>query len=222
MSHLPGFTGAGPPAPRRNRSLPLIAQPLSRDFYRRHPALVAPDLLNKVLVRDDGRALRIVEVEAYAGTEDAAAHSFRGQTPRNAAMFGAAGHLYVYFSYGMHWCSNVVCADVGVGMAVLLRAGEPLHGVDLMHMARPKVLRERDLASGPGKLSQAMGITRSHDGADLVTTGGSIAIVSDGTPPPADPVVGPRIGISKAIDFPWRWHVPGNPHVSRPARSPRR
>jgi len=195
---------------------------LPRSFYQRHPVLLAPDLLNKVLVGIDGRAARIVEVEAYAGSEDPAAHSFRGRTARNASMFGPAGHLYVYFSYGMHWCSNVVCGEDGVGMAVLLRAAEPLRGVEAMRMARPRAARDRDLANGPGKLSQAFGITRALDGADLVMADQGIAIVSDGTPPPLAPVVGPRIGISKAIEFPWRWHVAGHPHVSRPSGSTRR
>ena len=187
---------------------------LPRDFYRRHPALVAPELLNKILLRDDGRAARIVEVEAYAGSEDPAAHSFRGMTARNATMFGEPGHLYVYFTYGMHWGSNAVCGDVGQGMGVLLRAAEPLHGLDAMRQLRPAARRDRDLASGPGKLSQAFGITGALDGADLVTADNGIAIVSDGTPPPRDPAVGPRIGISRAVEFPWRWHVPGSSHVS--------
>lgn len=194
-------------------------QPLPRDFFRRHPADVAPDLLNKLLARDDGRAGRIVEVEAYAGQEDAAAHSFRGMTPRNAAMFGPQGHLYVYLSYGMHWCVNAVCGEAGQGWAVLLRALEPLSGMDLIRRARPGMARDRDLASGPGKLSRAMGLDKTFDGADLVTGDRGIRIVSDGMNPPAEPVVGPRIGISKATEFPWRWHVADNPHVSaRPRR----
>lgn len=192
---------------------------LSREFYQRHPAEVAPDLLNKILLRDDGRAARIVEVEAYAGSEDAAAHSFRGMTPRNATMFGPPGHLYVYFSYGVHWCSNVVCGDVGEGVAVLLRAAEPLAGLDMMRRARPAARRDRDLASGPGKLSQAFALDRAFDGADLVTGDRGITMVSDGVLPPAQPVVGPRIGITKAVDLPWRWHVSAHPHVSvRPRR----
>jgi len=206
-------------------SLPAHWTPLPRDFYRRHPTAVAPELLNKILVRDDGRAGRIVEVEAYAGSEDPAAHSYRGQTRRNATMFGEPGHLYVYFTYGMHWGSNAVCGEVGVGAGVLLRAIEPLHGVELMRSARPAARRDRDLGNGPGKLSQAFGITGELDGADLVGADRGIALVSDGTPPPEEPVVGPRIGISRAIDFPWRWHVPGHAHVSvwRPlsARKPR-
>jgi len=187
---------------------------LPRAFYRRHPTLVAPELLNKVLVRSDGRAARIVEVEAYAGSDDPAAHSHRGKTARNATMFGPPGHLYVYFSYGIHWGSNAVCGEVGEGAGVLLRAAEPIAGIDLMRAARVAAKRDRDLASGPGKLSQAMGLDRSFDGADLVAMDRGVAIVSDGSPPPPDPVVGPRIGISKAIDLPWRWYVRHHAHVS--------
>lgn len=187
---------------------------LPRDFYRRHPARVAPELLNKLLVRDDGRAGRIVEVEAYAGSEDPAAHSFRGMTARNATMFGEPGHLYVYFSYGMHWGSNAVCGEPGEGWGVLLRALEPLDGIGAMRALRPAARRDRDLANGPGKLSQAMGLDRGHDGADLVTGAQGVAIADDGTPPPARPAVGPRVGISRAMEFPWRFHVPGHAHVS--------
>lgn len=192
---------------------------LPRDFYQRHPTALAPQLLNKILLRDDGRAARIVEVEAYAGSEDPAAHSFRGKTPRNATMFGPPGHLYVYFSYGVHWCSNVVCGNVGDGAAVLLRAAEPLLGLDTMRLARPAARRDRDLASGPGKLGQAFALDRAFDGADLVSGDRGITLVSDGMLPPAQPVVGSRIGITKAVDLPWRWHVPAHPHVSvRPRR----
>lgn len=194
--------------------LPARWRPLPRAFYRRHPTLVAPELLNKILWRQDGRAGRIVEVEAYAGNEDPAAHSFRGPTRRNATMFGDAGHLYVYFIYGMHWGSNAVCGEHGEGAGVLLRALEPLAGLERMRDARPAARRDRDLCSGPGKLSQAFGITGTLDGSDLVSADHGIAIVSDGMAPPIDPVIGPRIGISKAVDFPWRWHVRDHLHVS--------
>ena len=196
-----------PPAARAPR-LPAGWTVVPRRFYRRHPVEVAPELLNKLLVRDDGRAGRIVEVEAYAGSEDPAAHSFRGRTARNATMFGEPGHLYVYFTYGLHWGSNAVCGDVGEGAGVLLRAIEPLAGLELMRPLRPAARRDRDLANGPGKLSQAMGLDRSHDGADLVRGDRGVWIASDGTPPPANPRVGPRVGISRAVDFPWRWRTP--------------
>lgn len=197
------------------RARATTSRPLPRSFYRYHPAVVAPQLLNKVFVRADGRAGRIVEVEAYAGSEDPAAHSFRGKTARNASMFGPGGHLYVYFTYGMHWCANAVCGPVGEGWGVLLRAIEPLTGLDVMRDARPAAKRDRDLGNGPGKLAQALGIDGSLDGADLVRPDRGIWIASDGTPPPGHPVAGPRIGISRAVDHPWRWHVPDHQHVSR-------
>lgn len=188
---------------------------LPRRFYRRDPRVVAPELLNKLLVRDDGRAGRIVEVEAYCGSEDPAAHTFRGKTARNATMFGPAGHLYVYFTYGMHWCANAVCGEVGEGVGVLVRAIEPVAGIELMRAARPRALRDRDLASGPARLAQAMGITGELDGIDLVKNERGLRIVSDGTPPPVDAVAGPRIGISRGIEHPWRWYLPAHSHVSK-------
>lgn len=199
------------PAPATNASWEV----LPRHFYLRHPVLVAPELLNKLLARDDGRAGRIVEVEAYAGSEDPAAHSYRGQTARNATMFGEGGHLYVYFTYGMHWCANAVCGPQGQGWGVLLRAIEPVTGLELMRDARGCPARDRDLASGPGRLGQAMGITKALDGADLVTGDRGVRIMSDGMTPPPGAIVGPRVGIRHAADNPWRWYLPENAHVSR-------
>ena len=189
---------------------------LPRAFYRRDPREVAPDLLNKVLVSADGRRARIVETEAYCGPLDAAAHTYRGKTPRNAVMFGAPGLLYVYFTYGMHFCCNAVCGEEGEGVAVLLRAAEPLAGLDLMREARPAAKRDRNLCSGPARLCQAFGIARAQDGADLVTGVGGLTIVDDGVAPPDEPVVTARIGIRHAAEEPWRWYVRGNPNVSRP------
>lgn len=188
---------------------------LPRDFYRRDPRLVAPDLLNKIVRVADGRAGRIVEVEAYCGAEDPAAHTYRGRTQRNATMFGAAGHLYVYFSYGIHWCANTVCGEVGEGVGVLLRAIEPIGGLDAIQAARGNPRRKVDIGNGPGKLAQALGITGALDGADLVENDRGIIILDDGLPPPATPAATPRIGISKAREHPWRWHVPGNAYVSK-------
>ena len=204
---------------RRQSKFPGIAAAgtvLPREFYRRDPREVAPDLLNKVLVAADGRAARIVEAEAYCGPLDAAAHTYRGRTPRNAVMFGEPGLLYVYFTYGMHYCCNAVCGDEGEGVAVLLRAAEPIAGLELIRAARPAAKRDRDLCSGPARLCQAFGIDRKQDGADLVTADHGLTIVDDGTPPPKDPAVGPRIGIRHAAEEPWRWYVRGNPHVSKP------
>jgi DNA-3-methyladenine glycosylase len=188
---------------------------LPRAFYRRDPREVAPELLNKVLVANDGRRARIVETEAYCGPIDAAAHTYRGQTARNAVMFGAPGLLYVYFTYGMHYCCNAVCGEEGEGVAVLLRAAEPLAGLALMREARPAAKRDRDLCSGPARLCQAFGIGRAQDGVDLVTGMGGLSIVDDGVAPPEDPMVSTRVGIRHAAEEPWRWYVPGNPNVSR-------
>jgi DNA-3-methyladenine glycosylase len=189
---------------------------LKRAFYRRDSREVAPDLLNKLLVRDDGRAARIVEVEAYAGGEDPASHAFRGETPRNRTMFGPPGKLYVYFTYGMHWCGNAVCGEPGIATAVLLRAAAPCDGIDLLWAARPKARRTRDLCSGPAKLCQAFGLDGTFDGADLVCGDRGVRIVDDGTPPPRRPGRSPRVGISVAVDHRWRWFVRGDPNVSRP------
>ena len=192
-----------------------VTRVLPRRFYRRDPREVAPDLLNKLLVRGD-RVGRIVEAEAYVGGLDPAAHAYRGKTARNATMFGPPGHLYVYFSYGMHWCCNPVCGEDGEGVAVLLRALAPVSGIDAMRSMRVAAKRKRDLCNGPARLTQALGITGLDDGADLVTGDRGITIVDDGMPPPAEPVCTPRIGITKAADEPWRWYVSGDENVSRP------
>jgi DNA-3-methyladenine glycosylase len=188
------------------------------------PLDVAPWLLNKVLSRGR-RAGRIVEVEAYKGALDAASHAYRGLTPRTAVMFGPPGYLYVYFTYGMHWCANVVCGPQGQAGAVLIRALAPLRGLDEMRTARGAVARrDRDLCNGPAKLCQALGITGADNGVDLVgrTRGaasvppaGRVRLVDDGTPPPERPAQGRRIGIRVATEEPWRFWVAGEESVSR-------
>lgn len=188
--------------------------PLSRAFFDRPAPIVAPQLLNKILAAADGRAGRIVEVEAYVGAVDPAAHTFRGKTPRNATMFGPPGHMYVYFTYGMHWCCNCVCDSVGNGSGVLIRALEPLYGLARMRAARPRITRDRDLCRGPARLTQAMGINGAQDGIDLVSAHEGFAIVDDGMTPPENLVGGQRIGLSVGKDFPWRWSVPGSRYVS--------
>jgi DNA-3-methyladenine glycosylase len=188
---------------------------LERGFYRRDPREVAPDLLNKILLNADGRSGRIVETEAYCGPIDPAAHSWRGRSARNATMFGAPGLLYVYFTYGMHWCCNPVCGEEGEGVAVLLRALAPLTGLAAMRAARASCRRDRDLCRGPARLCQALGIDRAQDGIDLVGGAGGFSIVDDGMPPPLEPVATTRVGITRAADQPWRWYVPDDPHVSR-------
>ncbi len=191
------------------------------------PVAVAPWLLNKVLVRG-GRSGRIVEVEAYHGANDAASHAYRGPTPRTAVMFGPPGFLYVYFTYGMHWCANVVCGPDGEAAAVLIRALAPISGLGEMREARPAARRERDLCSGPAKLCEALGITGTDSGVDLLgppggrsarrgaDAGAPVRLVDDGTPPPRRPGRGTRIGIREATEKRWRFWVPGDPNLSRP------
>ena len=197
--------GAGPPGGRRARG--------------------RPGLLNKVLVRGE-RVGRIVEVEAYRGEDDPASHAFRGRTARNATMFGPAGLLYVYFTYGMHWCANVVCGPEGQGRAVLLRARRPWPASTAMRAARPAARRDVDLANGPAKLCQAFGITGADDGTDLLAARrarperhrrpgpGALHLAEDGVEPPSAPGVGPRDRDRSAVERPWRWWIPGDPHVS--------
>lgn len=189
-------------------------QPPDSSFFDGTPPQVAPRLLNKVLAAD-GATARIVEVEAYWGAHDPASHAYRGMTPRNETMFGPGGHLYVYRSYGIHWCANVVLGPPGEAAAVLLRAVEPISGEDLMVTRRPKARRSVDLTNGPGKLCAALGISGDDDGIDITLEGSRIRLLDDGTPPPEEPLVTSRIGITTAVDKQWRFAVPSNRWVSR-------
>jgi DNA-3-methyladenine glycosylase len=188
---------------------------VTRTFFARDAQLVAPDLLGLVLVHDTPEGIaagRIVEVEAYLGSADAAAHSYRGRTARNASMFGPPGRAYVYFIYGMHHCVNVVVGGPQRGQAVLLRALEPLEGMELMSVRRGRD-EVRDLCRGPGRLTQALGIGPQHDGADFVR--GKLGIWKPREMPNAtDVAVGPRIGITKAADLPLRFSARGSRWVS--------
>jgi DNA-3-methyladenine glycosylase len=189
-------------------------RPLTRAFYDRDARAVAPELLNKVLT-GNGVSARLVEVEAYRADADPGSHAYRGRTPRNASMFGAPGTLYVYFSYGNHWCMNAVCGPGAQAHAVLLRAAVPLDGIELMRARRPKAKRDRDLTAGPGRIGQAFGADRSLDGTSLLR--GPLRIVDDGVPPPEHPGVSARIGLAegKGHTLPYRFYVEGDPHVSR-------
>jgi len=174
---------------------------------------VAPWLLGKVLAAG-GRSGRIVEVEAYAGGDDPASHAHRGRTARNALMFERAGLLYVHFTYGMHWCANVVTGPVGEAQAVLIRALAPLTGLDAMREARPAARRDRELCSGPARLCQALGIDGAFAGVDLLVADAPVQLIDDGTPPPVEPGMSTRVGISRATERPWRWFVVGDPNLS--------
>lgn len=169
-------------------------------------------LLIGTVVLVDGVGGRIVETEAY-DRADPASHSFSGPTERNAAMFGAPGYAYVYLSHGIHWCLNFVCREEGHGAGVLIRALEPLAGLDVMRERRG-LDGERQLCSGPGKLCQALAVTRAHNGADLAAAP-FLLTPAEG---PVAAVAGPRIGISKALEMPWRFGLAGSPFVSRPFR----
>jgi DNA-3-methyladenine glycosylase len=192
----------------------VAARPLDRAFYRRDSREVAPDLLGKLLVRA-GRVARVVEVEAYCGADDPASHAYRGPTRRNATMFGPPGHLYVYFTYGMHFCANVVCGDEGAGTAVLLRGLDPVAGLDEMREAYPGARRDRDLCRGPARLCRAFSLDRAFDGADLVTGDRGVVVADDGTPPPGRPGVSARVGVTAGAELPWRFFVPGAAGLSR-------
>ncbi len=186
---------------------------LPRRFYDRPVVEVARDLLGCV-VSAAGVSIRLTEVEAYDGGNDPASHAYRGQTARNAVMFGPPGHAYVYFTYGMHFCMNLVCGPVGTAQAVLLRAGHVVSGVEMARARRPAARSDRDLARGPARICQALTVDRSLDGVD-VTARASTITVSAGTPVPDAAVrVGPRIGISVATDWPYRFWVDGDPTVS--------
>lgn len=200
-----------------------LSGPLPAQFYDRDPRRVGRDLLGKILVRRQGRKLlsaRIVEVEAYLGREDPAAHSASGRTLRNSVLFGPPGHAYIYFIYGNHFCLNVSCLPDGEAGGILFRALEPLTGNHEMASSRgitingPRDLR--NLTSGPGRLAEAFGITRARDNdKDLTSPQSDLYIAEDGSPrPPTRATI--RIGISKAADLPLRYVIPGNRFVSGP------
>ncbi|MEV5681515.1 DNA-3-methyladenine glycosylase [Streptomyces sp. NPDC052164] len=189
-----------------------------------HPAEeVAPELLGAVLTHETPEgtvSITITETEAYSGAADPASHAYRGRTPRNAAMFGPAGHLYVYRSHGLHWCANIVTGTEGIATAVLIRAGRVVEGEDLARERRGAKVESPRLARGPGNFCRALGITAEHNGADLLT--GASVVLSDGEPVPAALVrAGPRVGVSKAHDWQHRFYLAGDPTVSAYRLSPR-
>lgn len=196
-------------------------KPVPQRFYSRSPDAVAQDLLGKILIRRYGReelSGRIVEVEAYFGEGDPAAHAFAGKTSRNAVLFGPPGHAYVYFIYGMYSCLNVSCEPDGQAGCVLIRALQPLAGESTMARLRglPTSARPQHLTSGPGKLCQALAITRAaHNGLDVTDAASELRIADDGFRPKSI-IATPRIGIRKAVERPHRFLIEGNPCVSKP------
>ena len=207
--------------------------PVDREFFGRPAPEVAPGLLGCVLAHQTPAGLvgvRLTETEAYMGTADPASHAYRGQTARNAVMFGPPGHAYVYFTYGMHFCMNLVCLPAGTASAVLLRAGEVVAGEDLARSRRPAATSRRDLARGPARLCQALAVDRSLDGADVCDPGSPLRIFPpDGGRELSAATTGPRVGIREAAEVPWRFWLAGEPTVSayrphvprRPARGTR-
>jgi DNA-3-methyladenine glycosylase len=200
------------------------ARILTREFFNRDPVTVGRELLGKLLIRREGRKLlagRIVEDEAYLGVDDPAAHAYAGITPRNAVLFGPPGHAYVYFIYGNHYCLNVSCMSEGRGEGVLFRAMEPVFGLEEMARARglelppsPRISQLRLLSSGPGRMSEALGITRARDNnKDLTSRRSDLWLADDGHRPELITAT-PRIGISKAVEQPLRFVIAGNPLVS--------
>jgi DNA-3-methyladenine glycosylase len=200
------------------------AAPLSRAFFNRDPVTVARELLGKLLIRRQGRTLlagRIVENEAYLGQEDPAAHAYNGRTARNSVLFGPPGHAYVYFIYGNHYCLNVSCMPEGCGEGVLFRAMQPVLGLaqmararDLDLVASPRPAQLRMISSGPGRMCEALGVTRLRDNdRDLTAPRSGLWLADDGFTPQRI-IATPRIGITKAADRPLRFALAGNPYVS--------
>lgn len=204
-------SAAPPPRARRSR----LGEPLPREFYDRETEIVARELLGQVLVCETEEGVaggRIVETEAYLGEHDPACHAAVGYTERTKWLYGEPGTAYVYFIYGVHWCFNAVTREAGKPSAVLVRAIEPVVGIELMRRRRPQARRDQDLTNGPGKLCAALGITGEHSGLDLSRSG--LRILRGPRMPDSDVAATTRIGITKAAEWPLRWYVRANAHVS--------
>ena len=223
-TEMPGPTNPSQPAGRLTAMMLRRARILPREFFNRDPVTVGRELLGKLLIRREGRTLlagRVVEDEAYLGAADPAAHAYSGRTPRNSVLFGPPGHAYVYFIYGNHYCLNVSCMREGSAGCVLLRAMEPVfglpamaraRGLELTAMSRPTQLRL--LASGPGRMSQALSITRLRDNdKDLTSPASDLWFADDGFQPKRIAAT-PRVGITKAVEQPLRFVIAGSPFVS--------
>jgi DNA-3-methyladenine glycosylase len=193
---------------------------LTRDFFNRPVLEVAPDLLGRVVEHrgvgsDEPVAVRLTEVEAYDGQDDPGSHAFRGPTPRNEVMFGPPGHVYVYFTYGMHWCANIVCGESGRASAVLLRAGVVVAGLSVAQGRRSTARRAEELARGPARLTTALGIRGVQNGADGCDPESALRLFTGAPVLHSRVCTGPRTGVSGGADFPWRFWVADDPSVSR-------
>jgi DNA-3-methyladenine glycosylase len=190
--------------------------PIPREFFAADALAVAPRLLGCLLrhrTTSGSVTVRLTEVEAYLGERDPGSHAYRGRTPRNAVMFGPPGHVYVYFTYGMHYCMNLVCSPEGTASAVLLRAGEVVAGLALARSRRPGI-PDRDLARGPARLTLALGIDKTHNGVDACDPDSCLSL-EFGDPIPEEMICcGPRVGVTAAADVPWRFWIRGEPTVS--------
>jgi DNA-3-methyladenine glycosylase len=199
----------------------LSLKRLQRQFYTRELLTTAKELLGKILVKREGKSIlsgKIVEVEAYDGSVDEAAHTYIGKTKRNEIMFGIGGYLYVYFTYGAHFCSNIVTGKEGEGTAVLIRAIEPGYGITKMIDNRfgRDLIKDKEkynLTNGPGKVCQALSISKEHYGIDL--TGDKIFLLDQPKLDENQIVTSKRIGIKKSMDLPWRFYIKDNPYISR-------
>ena len=195
---------------------------LARPFYERDALAVARDLIGCLFVHQIGNkrlGVRVLETEAYRGPIDPGSHGYRGVTPRTEVMYGPPGRLYVYFTYGMHWCANVVCARDGECEAVLLRAGEPVEGLEHIRRNRPGITNDQLLASGPARLASALHIDKRHNGASLLRGGEFFLAEDEATESYRSGEIAqtPRVGLAsgRGDDIPWRFVVPGHPHASR-------
>ena len=189
------------------------SDPMDRSFFARLPLEVAPELLGCV-VANGAVAVRLSEVEAYDGADDPGSHAYTGLTARNEVMFGPPGHLYVYFTYGMHWCANLVCGPPGRAGAVLLRAGEVVAGADVARKRRPAARTDRDLARGPARLASALGLSRVDNGTDVCSNGTGLRVMGGSRVDRSRIRSGPRVGLARAADRPWRFWLDDDPTVS--------
>ncbi|SDM86231.1 DNA-3-methyladenine glycosylase [Allokutzneria albata] len=198
---------------------------IRREALAIDPVPASRVLLGSVLEADtpDGPiGVKLVEVEAYRGGDDPASHCYRGRTARNAVMFGPAGHLYVYFVYGMHFCANVVSLHDGEPGAVLVRAGEVVTGIDLARRRRPNARNDSELAKGPARLCSVLGLTREQNGIDLTDPASPVRLLAPEPDEPMEVLSGPRVGVANAVDVPWRFWIAGSAAVSAYRRGAKR